>query len=374
MKSTIGNALSVTLFGESHSAAIGAVIEGLAPGIKLDLPFIAGQMDKRRPKGNISTKRHEDDEIRFVSGFFDGYTTGTPLCLLIENRSQRSGDYEALKALARPSHADYTAYEKYFGFQDYRGGGHFSGRLTAPIVAAGAICLQILKGYGIAVGTHIKSLHGIEDAPFAEGGDELERQIAQLNAAYLAVLEEEAGARMTAEMEKAAAAGDSVGGILETAVTGMPAGIGEPFFHSVESRVSALLYSVPAVKGVAFGDGFSFAALYGSEANDPFYMEGGQVKTRTNRNGGINGGITNGMPIRFQTAVKPTPSIYKQQQTVDVVKREDTVLQIKGRHDPAVIHRARVVVDSVTAIALVDLFCERYGYLWTAGRGGPGKK
>ncbi len=366
MKSTIGDAISVTLFGESHSAAIGAVVEGLAPGIKLDLDFIAAQMDKRRPKGKISTGRHEADEIRFVSGFFNGYTTGTPLCLMIENQSQRSGDYEAAKALARPSHADYTAYEKYMGFQDYRGGGHFSGRLTAPIVAVGAICLQILKKHGIMVGTHIKSLHGIDDIPFAEEDAALAAQLDRINGAYLAVLDEAAGERMTAEMEKAAEMGDSVGGVLETAVIGMPAGIGEPFFHSIESRLSALLYSVPAVKGVAFGDGFGFAELYGSEANDPFYMENGRVRTRTNRNGGINGGISNGMPIRFQTAVKPTPSIYQEQQTVNVLKKEDAVLQIRGRHDPAIIHRARVVADSVTAIALTDLFCERYGYLWTA--------
>ena len=253
------------------------------------------------------------------------------------------------------------------GFQDYRGGGHFSGRLTAPIVAVGAICLQILKEHGIMVGTHIKSLHGVDDIPFSGEEAVLAGQLAKVNGAYLAVLDEKAGKRMTAEMKKAAEMGDSVGGVLETAVLGMPAGIGEPFFHSVESKLSALLYSVPAVKGVAFGDGFGFAALYGSEANDPFYMENQQIKTHTNRNGGINGGITNGMPIRFQTAIKPTPSIYKEQQTVDVLKREDAVLQIKGRHDPAIIHRARVVVDSVTAIALTDLFCERYGYLWTAG-------
>lgn len=367
MKSTIGNALTVTLFGESHSAAIGAVVEGLAPGIKLDLDFIAAQMDKRRPKGKISTARHEADELRFMSGFFNGCTTGTPLCLVIENKLQKSGDYEQTKAFARPSHADFAAYEKYFGFQDYRGGGHFSGRLTAPIVAVGAICLQILKEHGITVGSHIQSLHGIDDAPFSADEKPLAAELSKVNGSYLAVLNEEAGKQMQNEMEQAAEAGDSVGGILETAVLGLPAGIGEPFFHSVESKLSALIYSVPAVKAVAFGDGFGFAGLYGSEANDPFYMENGTIRTRTNRNGGINGGVTNGMPLRFTTAVKPTPSIYKEQQTVDVLKKEDAVLQIKGRHDPAVIHRARVVIDSVTAIALVDLFCERYGYLWTAG-------
>ena len=367
MKSSIGHALEIVLFGESHSEAIGAVINGLAPGIRIDTAFLAAQMDKRRAKGKISTQRHEADEVRIVSGLFNGYTTGTPLCIMIENKAQKSKDYEATKALARPSHADYTAYAKYNGYQDYRGGGHFSGRLTAPIVAAGAICLQILKEHGITVGSHIKKLHGIEDCAFSADETKLRQQLDRVNDAYIAVLDKGAQEAMQAEMEKAAEAGDSVGGILETAVTGLPAGIGEPFFHSVESRLSALLYSVPAVKAVAFGAGFGFADLMGSEANDPFYMEDGAVKTRTNNNGGVNGGITNGMPLLFTTAIKPTPSIYKEQQTVDVLKKEDTVLRIEGRHDPAIIHRARVVIDSVTAIALVDLFSERYGYLWMNG-------
>ena len=367
MKSSIGHALEITLFGESHSEAIGAVVNGLAPGIKLDMAFLASQMDKRRAKGKISTQRHEADAVRFVSGLFNGYTTGTPLCLMIENKAQKSKDYEATKALARPSHADYTAYAKYIGYQDYRGGGHFSGRLTAPIVAVGAICLQILKEHGITVGSHIKMLHGVSDDAFSSDEAVLLQELDRMNKADIAVLNADAQKSMLGEMEKAAEMGDSVGGILETAVVGLPAGIGEPFFHSVESRLSALLYSVPAVKAVAFGEGFGFADLFGSEANDPFYMDGETVKTRTNRNGGINGGITNGMPLLFTTAIKPTPSIYKEQRTVDVLKKEETTIRIEGRHDPAIIHRARVVIDSVTAIALVDLFSERYGYLWMNG-------
>lgn len=364
MKSIFGDALQITLFGESHSAAIGGVITGLAPGIFLDMDFIRRQMEKRRARGSISTKRQEADELQFVSGYFNGYTTGTPLCFLIPNTSQRSGDYEKTKNLPRPSHADYTAQEKYLGYQDYRGGGHFSGRLTAPLVAAGAICLQVLRQKGIVIGSHILQLHGIEDRPFSTEETGLRQEILSLDSEGFPVLRPEAGETMVREIEAAAAVGDSVGGVLETAVSGMPAGIGEPFFGSVESKLSALLYSVPGIKGIAFGLGFGFAGQFGSEANDPFYMREGRVETRTNHNGGINGGVTNGMPILFRCAVRPTPSIYPPQQTVDLAARTDAQLQIAGRHDPAIIHRARVVVEAATAIGLCDLFCERYGYMW----------
>ena len=363
MKSVFGDNLQISLFGESHSAAIGAVITGLAPGIEIDLDLLRAQMEKRRAKGRISTARHEADEIRFLSGYFEGRTTGTPLCLLIENTNTRSGDYAQLKTLPRPSHADFTAGEKYLGYQDYRGGGHFSGRLTAPLVAAGAVCLQILRDKGIRIGTHIRELHGIVDAPFAEAEDELDRQIAGLDEGF-PTLDRAAGERMVAAVEAAAKEGDSLGGILETVVTHLPAGVGAPFFGSVESKLSSLLFSVPAVKGVEFGEGFGFANLMGSEANDPFVLEQGRVRTATNRNGGIGGGITNGMPVLFRCVVKPTASIYKPQRTVNLDSMTEETLQLEGRHDPAIIHRARVVVDSVTAIGLVDLFTERYGYLW----------
>ncbi len=364
MKSIFGDNVQVCLFGESHSKAMGVVLNGLAPGIRLDPDFISGQMDKRRAKGRISTQRHEADSIQFLSGYFNGCTTGTPLCMIIENTSQISGDYERTKNLVRPSHADYTAQEKYLGFQDYRGGGHFSGRLTAPLVAAGAVALQILRSKGIWIGTHIRELYGISDSEFSPEEEELERQIDLLNDSDFAVLDAQAGQRMMAAAEQAAEEGDSLGGVLETAVIHMPAGIGEPFFSSVESKLSELLFSIPAVKGVEFGLGFAISSLKGSEANDEFITDGRTVRTTTNNNGGINGGITNGMPLLFRCAVKPTPSIYQPQQTVDLSTMQNAELLIHGRHDPAIIHRARVVADSVTALGLLDLFCERYGYLW----------
>ncbi|WMJ22522.1 chorismate synthase [Paludicola sp. MB14-C6] len=363
MKSCFGNNLNISLFGESHSEAIGVVINGLAPGIKLDLTFIQKQLDMRKPKGKISTQRQEEDEFKIVSGFFNGYTTGTPLCLLIYNKSQHSKDYEATKSLMRPSHADYTAQMKYQGFQDYRGGGHFSGRITAPLVAAGAICIQVLKQKGILIGTQIQSCGGIANEPLSEDEATLKQQIEKLNESYFPVLNEEVKVKMIEAIEKAQTEGDSVGGVLETTILNMPAGIGEPFFNSIESTLSQLLFSIPGIKGVEFGAGFAMQNMRGSEANDSFFYNE-TVKTKSNNNGGINGGISNGMPIRIKCAVKPTPSIFKPQQTVDINTNENTTFRIQGRHDPAIIHRARVVVDSIVAIGLLDLFCERYGYLW----------
>lgn len=364
MKSSIGNALEISLFGESHSEAIGVLINGLPAGIKLDIDFIESVLDKRKPKGKISTKRREEDELRFLSGYFNGYTTGTPLMIMIENKAQRSGDYEKIKGILRPSHADFTAFEKYGGFQDYRGGGHFSGRITAPLVAAGAICMQILKGKGIEIGTHIKKLNTVEDSSFSFDTEKMKEEIALLNGSDFAVIDELKAEEMKAIAEKAAKEGDSVGGVLETAIVNVPSGAGEPFFDSVESKLSHLLFSIPGIKGVEFGLGFGFADKFGSEANDSFYTDGEKIKTRTNNNGGINGGITNGMPIIFRCAVKPTPSIFKKQESVDYNKKENTEIVINGRHDPAIIHRARIVVDAVSAIALCDLFASRYGYLW----------
>lgn len=365
MKNTWGENLQISLFGESHGAAIGMVIDGLQAGIPLDLEFINQQLDKRKPKGKISTQRQEGDQFEIVSGFFNGYTTGTALCLLIRNQSQHSKDYEATKYLVRPGHADFTAFEKYHGFQDYRGGGHFSGRITAPLVAAGAICMQILKAQGVTIATHIQSCKGIQDVPFAQTEQEFLIQAKALDSRYFPTISEKAGNDMVALIEDAHEKGDSVGGVLETVVMGMPTGIGEPFFGSVESTLSQLVFSVPAVKGVSFGDGFGFADLYGSEANDSFQMDkNGNIETKTNHNGGINGGITNGMPIVMQTVIKPTPSIYQEQDTVDYQKGKNAKLLIHGRHDPAIIHRARVVVDSVVAIGLTELFCQQNGTDW----------
>lgn len=361
MKNTIGNLFQISVFGESHGECIGCVIDGLAAGIKLDLSFIQSQMDKRKAKGSISTQRHEADQIQIVSGLFEGYTTGTPLTILIQNTNQRSGDYTIHKNRLRPSHADYCADVKYHGYQDYRGGGHFSGRLTAPLVAAGAIAMQILQTKGIKIGTHIANLNGILDQSFSDDEERLSKQIDRCNQRDFAVLDEMIGNIMQMRIEQCAKEGDSVGGILETAIINVPAGIGEPMFDSIESRLAHLLFSVPAVKGVEFGIGFHFANLTGSQANDPIYYDG-IVKTRTNNNGGINGGISNGMPILIRCVVKPTPSIYIPQESIDKESKESVQLQIQGRHDPAIIHRARVVVDSIIAIGLLDLLLEEEAY------------
>ena len=360
MKNTFGNSISVTLFGESHGEAIGAVVDGLAPGIRIDGDYIAARLSERRPSGKISTARVEADEYKIVSGVFGGYTTGAPLTLIIENRDTRSKDYSALADTPRPSHADYTAAMKYRGYQDYRGGGHFSGRVTAPLVAVGAILRRALEDKGIFIGTHISRLHGVCDRGFSD----ISSDIASLAGKTFPVLDESAGEKMRAEIEAAASVGDSVGGVLESIVIGMPVGVGEPWFDTLEGTLSHILFSVPAVKGVEFGLGFGFADAMGREANDAFITDGKCIKTRTNNNGGINGGISNGMPIIFRTAIKPTPSIFKAQDTVSISRMEHTTLELSGRHDPAIIHRARAVVDAVTAIAIADALAVKYGTDW----------
>lgn len=365
MKNTFGNSVALTLFGESHGPEIGAVLDGLAPGIAVDEAFIAHQLNLRRPAGAISTARHEPDVFRIVSGVFEGKTTGTPLTILIPNTVQNSKDYAATRALARPGHADYTAFAKYHGFEDYRGGGHFSGRITAPLVAAGAICVHALQARGIYMGTHIAQCGGVHDEAFSANTHTLKQQICELNQRVFATLSSTVAQAMQQEIEEVAAANDSVGGVLETAVVGMPAGVGEPWFDSLESMLSHGLFSIPAVKGVAFGAGFDLACSTGSVFNDAFRIASdGYVVTSTNNNGGINGGITNGMPLQFRCAVKPTPSIFKPQETVDFMRGENATLTIQGRHDPAIIHRARVVVDSVVALVLCDALALRFGTDW----------
>lgn len=357
MKNTFGDHLTVTLFGESHGKSIGVVLDGLAPGIPVDDAYIRRQLTKRRPAGRISTARQEQDEYTIESGVFNGYTTGTPLCILIPNTVQHSKDYSAIRSKARPGHADYTAYCKYHGFEDYRGGGHFSGRVTAGLVAAGGILLPALEKKGIRIATHMSRCAGVEDRQF----EDLKEDMTALDQMDFPVLSETAAKEMRSAIEKAAAEGDSVGGILETVITGIPAGVGEPWFDTVEGLLAKGLFSIPAVKGVSFGDGFDFAGQKGSEANDPFRLEDENVVTVKNSNGGINGGITNGMPIVIRTVVKPTPSIYREQQTVDFMKKENTTLQIQGRHDPCIIHRARVVADSICALVIADLLVGRFG-------------
>ena len=362
MKNTLGQNVAITLFGESHGEAIGAVVDGLAAGIKVDDEFIKSQLSLRRPVGSISTPRVEADEFKILSGVFNGYTTGTPICIVIPNENTKSKDYSEIRSKARPSHADYTAFAKYHGFEDFRGGGHFSGRITAGIVAAGAIAISALKNKGIYIGTHISRCAGIDDVGFGD----YEKDIKSLSDMQFAVLDSSKAEQMQAEILKAKADGDSVGGVLETAVIGMPEGVGEPWFDSIESLLSHALFSIPAVKGVEFGAGFSIADMRGSSANDEMRIENGKVVTKTNNNGGINGGITNGMPITFRCAVKPTPTIGKTQETVDFIKNENTELLAGGRHDPSIIHRARVVVDSITALVLLDILSGRFGTDWIA--------
>jgi len=360
MKNTFGTSVAVTLFGESHGEYIGAIIDGLAPGIDVDHDYITHMLTLRRPSGKISTPRQEQDNFKIVSGVCNGKTTGTPITILIPNENVKSGDYTQMRTVARPSHADYTAECKYHGFQDSRGGGHFSGRITAALVAAGAICKYALERKGILIGTHVKKCAGIPDRDFAD----LAGDIQDLKDMTFAVLDEACGKKMQEAILAAASEGDSVGGILETAVIGVPAGAGEPWFDTMESMLSHMLFSIPAVKGVEFGTGFAIADLKGSQANDPFRMEDGRVVTITNHSGGINGGITSGMPILFRTAIKPTPTIFKPQNTVDFRSMADTVLEPKGRHDPAIVHRARIVQDAATAIVLCDALTLRYGTDW----------
>lgn len=357
MKNTFGNSLSVTLFGESHGEAIGCVIDGISPGTEIDEAFISSQMEKRKGINALSTGRREKDQVKILSGVFAGKATGTPICLVIENADTKSKDYSKTKDLARPSHADYTAEIKYGGFQDYRGGGHFSGRITAPLVAAGAIALKALEKKGIKIATHISLCGDIADRDFGN----YEEDFALLEELEMPVLCEKKREEMASLIESCKRDGDSIGGVLDTAVIGLPAGVGEPWFDTVESMLSHALFSVPAVKGVEFGAGFSFGSMRGSQANDAFYCDGDTVKTKTNNNGGINGGITNGMPVTFRCAVKPTPSVYKKQETVNMKQMTDETLLIEGRHDPAIIHRARVVIDSVTALTLCDLLLTRFG-------------
>ena len=361
MKNTLGENFCVTIFGESHGPYIGVVLDGIAPGIDVNKDFINHQLDLRRPSGKISTKRVETDEFILASGVFNDKTTGTPLTILIPNSVQHSKDYEKTATLARPGHADYTANVKYHGFQDFRGGGHFSGRITAALVAAGGIIIPELEKKGIKIGTHIKSLGGIKDRNF----EDYQNDIDFLGGTNFPVLDADKSEQMKTLAEKIAAEGDSVGGVLESVILGMPAGVGEPWFGTLESELSYALFSIPAIKGVQFGDGFDMVDSFGSEFNDSLQLiqDNGKSKviTKTNHNGGINGGISNGMPILFRCAVKPTPSIYKTQDTIDMSKNENAKLNIQGRHDPAIIHRARIVVDSVASFVIYDALAGRFG-------------
>ena len=360
MKNTFGNQVSITLFGESHGEMLGAVIDGLPGGIGIDHDFIKSQLSLRRPAGDISTPRKETDEYSIVSGVFRGFTTGTPLCILIPNSNTKSADYGEALEIPRPSHADYAAHIKYNGFENFQGGGHFSGRITAAIVAAGAIIISALKNKGILIGTHIARCGGIDDANFSD----LNKDIDTLSRKIFSTLYDKKSEEKMAKIREAKETKDSVGGILETAVTGLPAGIGEPWFDSLEGVLSHAIFSIPGVKGVEFGLGFKISDMYGSEANDPFFAEDGVIGIKTNNSGGINGGISNGNPIVFRTALRPTPTISRPQDSVNLKDNTNVVLESKGRHDPCIVHRARVVADSITAITLLDMLSQKYGTDW----------
>ena len=355
MSATFGRNIRMTIFGESHGKAIGLVLDGIPPGTPIDESFIKEEMARRAPGQNqMSTQRQEKDAFIIESGVFEGKAAGTPICVLIPNSDQHSKDYSLLKDVMRPGHADYAGKVKYKGFNDYRGGGHFSGRLTAPLVFAGALAKTVLAKRGITVGAHIAFIGKVTDGLFDPLGETAER-LQELRSHILPVLDENKETLMEAEIMAAREQQDSVGGIVEVMATGMPAGIGDPFFDSLESRLAHALFSVPAVKGIEFGAGFAMAALKGSEANDPMIFEGDKVRTTRNNNGGITGGITNGMPVLFRVAVKPTPSISQPQQTVNVTERKNTVLEIKGRHDPCIVPRAVPVMEAVTAWVLLDM-------------------
>ena len=361
MASSFGQKLKISVFGQSHSDAIGVTIEGLPAGEIIDPAILQAFMARRAPgQGTYSTPRKEADAPEFLSGVLmqDGklITCGAPLCAIIRNTNTRSGDYADLKDKPRPGHADYTAEIRYNGYQDVRGGGHFSGRLTAPLCIAGGICKQILERRGITVGAHIYSIGGVQDTPYAPLIDS--PHILRQTETGFPTLSPEAGKAMLALIEECRKDGDSIGGVIECAVIGLPAGIGSPMFDGVENRLAYALFGIPAVKGVEFGDGFGVATLRGSQNNDPYYMDGDAVKTRTNHAGGILGGITNGMPLLLRTAVKPTPSIFGEQNTVSLSGGCDTTLTIHGRHDPCILPRAVPVVEAVTATVLLDMLWE----------------
>lgn len=355
MKNTFGQSISLTVFGESHGAGVGVVLDGLCSGLDVNDASIKTALSRRAPSTSTDTARRERDAYQILSGVFNGKTTGTPICIFIPNENTDSKAYEY--GIARPSHADYAAFCKYGGYEDYRGGGHFSGRVTAGIVATGAILKDALKRLGISIGTHILECANVRDNEF----NDIQNEVLSLDCAKFPVLNEDKAKEMIACVEQAKANLDSVGGITQTAIVGLPAGVGEPMFDSVEGMLSHAMFAIGAVKGIEFGKGFELGKMLGSSANDAFVIEDGKVKTSTNNNGGINGGITNGMPVLFNLAIKPTPSIAQKQNTVDFVNGKQTEIEIVGRHDPAIVRRICPVVDSVSALVVCDLLAQRYG-------------
>ncbi len=354
MNGTWGSSLGLTIYGESHGSGLGVVINNLPPGIELNLGEIKAEMDRRKPgTSKLATPRSEADAFEILSGYFEEHTTGAPLAILIRNTNQRSRDYSKVKDVLRPGHADWTAFEKYKGFHDYRGGGHFSGRLTAGIVFAGAVAQQILAKKGISIGALIKSVGTISSESIT-----LEKlissDISKWKKDSFPVMEHSKKDMMISAIDEARESHDSIGGQIYVVAKGIPAGLGQPFFHSMESKIAHIMFSVPAVKGIEFGEGFKLTQMLGHEANDEIYIQDGKVLSETNNNGGILGGITNGMPIEVTVAIKPTPSIGLKQKTVNLKTHDAIVHSVEGRHDPCILPRAVPVIESVLAIAVLD--------------------
>ncbi len=355
MSCSFGEKIKISVFGQSHSEAIGIVIDGIPAGIKLDMDKINRFMARRAPGNNAySTKRKEADIPTIVSGVVDGITCGAPICAVIKNSDQHSKDYSKLKTLPRPSHSDFAAYVKHNGFNDIRGGGNFSGRMTAPLCFAGAIAMQILEEKGIHIGAHIEKIAGISDSrfdPVRVNSDLLK----DVSSKEFPLIDDNVKEKILSKIEEARLDGDSVGGVIECAVTGLPAGLGEPMFDGVENVISRAIFAIPAIKGIEFGNGFDCADLRGSENNDNFTVTDGKVTAETNNHGGILGGITSSMPVIFRVAVKPTPSISKPQMTVNLETMTQEELVIEGRHDLCIVPRAVPCVEAVTALALINI-------------------
>ena len=351
MSSCYGKILKLSIFGQSHSAAIGFSLDGLPAGFEIDMEELSRFMARRAPgKSKLSTARSEADALEFLSGLVADTTCGAPLAAIIRNTNVRSSDYSEIRDVPRPSHADFTSHVKYKGFQDVSGGGHFSGRLTAPLCGAGGICMQLLKAHGINIYAHIKSVHGICDV---NGEDNLDA-LKDVASKAFPVIDDAKGEKMQQDILSAKKNGDSVGGIIECIVTGMPVGVGEPMFDGLENRISSAIFGIPAVRGIEFGAGFEAASMFGSEHNDPYTVKGGKIVTTTNNHGGILGGISSGMPIVFRVAIKPTPSIFREQCSVSLSKNADEKLTINGRHDPCIVPRAVPCIEAAAALAIAD--------------------
>ena len=358
MSSIWGKQIQISIFGESHGEAIGVTIDGIKAGEKIDFDHINKQMKRRAPaRDDTTSSRKEDDNVKILSGILNGCTTGSPICAIIKNINANSIDYNELTSIARPGHADYTAHIKYNGFQDVRGGGHFSGRLTAPLTFAGSICQQILMKKNIKIAAHIQSIKDIQDSKFDPINIQ-ESLIDDLASQNFPTIDKDIKIAMKNIIKNAREKRDSVGGIIECAVIGIPAGIGNPMFNGIENCISSIVFGIPAVKGIEFGLGFDSSYMYGSDNNDEFYNNDGEIRTKTNNHGGILGGISSGMPIIFRVAIKPTPSIGIKQHTINLSNKINSTIEIKGRHDPCIVSRAVPIIEAATSISILELLYE----------------